>query len=224
MKAVLYKSFTLIELLIVVAIIGILASLLLPSLSRARAEAQSAVCKSNLKQIGIGVFLYTDDSNDFMPTNNIASSAAFSPGLVFYTAPYLDITLDSTDVRQTDLRGSVFDEPVLEGNVYGGITFPVASGYGWNWRYMGYKQNNTGNFGPKKMGGITDPSTKMLAADTSDTTDLEGNVYFRYQNVGNRHRKESINALHGDGSASLVYKIAIISNSNSKWWYEDNSY
>ena len=48
------KSFTLIELLIVVAIIGILVSILMPSLANAREKAKLVVCLSNTKQIGTG--------------------------------------------------------------------------------------------------------------------------------------------------------------------------
>ena len=58
------KRFTLIELLVVVAIIGILASMLLPSLASARRKAIFAVCKSNQKQFGTAMNLYTTDNND----------------------------------------------------------------------------------------------------------------------------------------------------------------
>lgn len=63
------KKFSLIELLVVVAIIGILASLLMPSLSRARGEARAAVCKNNLKQAGIALSMYAGDNNDALLTN-----------------------------------------------------------------------------------------------------------------------------------------------------------
>ena len=57
-------KFTLIELLVVIAILGILSSILLPSLSNAREKGRDAVCKSNNRQIGTAMMLYTDD-NDF---------------------------------------------------------------------------------------------------------------------------------------------------------------
>ncbi|MCM8531654.1 MAG: DUF1559 domain-containing protein [Lentisphaeraceae bacterium] len=57
------KRFTLIELLVAIAIIGILLSLLLPSLKNARQAAMVAVCTSNQKQIGVGIFAYSSSNN-----------------------------------------------------------------------------------------------------------------------------------------------------------------
>ena len=59
--------FTLIELLIVIAIIAILASILLPTLNKAREKVHTVSCKNNLRQVGAMFTFYTDDQNGFCP-------------------------------------------------------------------------------------------------------------------------------------------------------------
>lgn len=61
-------SFTLIELLIVIAIIAILASMLLPALNMARSKAKDIKCTSNLKQLGQYMSMYTDQNNGVIPS------------------------------------------------------------------------------------------------------------------------------------------------------------
>ena len=61
-------GFTLIELMIVIAIIAILAAILVPNFIRARAQGQLTACKSNLKNIGTAMEMYSTDWSGKYPT------------------------------------------------------------------------------------------------------------------------------------------------------------
>lgn len=110
------------ELLVVVATIGVLAALLLPVLGRAKSKAQSVACLARQKQLSLGCLLYTGDEQDRLPYNlgasEIKRSAAVSRFLN-WTSPVMSWELDPDNTNTVLLtQGGVGPYVSRETSVY----------------------------------------------------------------------------------------------------------
>jgi prepilin-type N-terminal cleavage/methylation domain-containing protein len=74
------KAFTLIELLVVISIIALLIAILLPALKNARKSADAIACESNIRQLGLGISVYTTENNDWLPD-------CFNPDKTYWIDP-----------------------------------------------------------------------------------------------------------------------------------------
>jgi prepilin-type N-terminal cleavage/methylation domain-containing protein len=86
------KGFTLIELLVVIAIIAILAAILFPVFAQAREKARQTGCLSNVKQIGLGIQMYVQDFDEYIPRNAYAD-----PPRVLGRRPLRELLLAALD-------------------------------------------------------------------------------------------------------------------------------
>ncbi len=82
------RAFTLVELLVVLAIVGILAALIFPAFQRSAASTKAAACLANLRQIGVGLNAYLQEHDMIMPVLQIARASSGED------VPVIDNTLD----------------------------------------------------------------------------------------------------------------------------------
>ena len=108
--------FTLIELLVVVAVLSILMSLFVPSLKRVMRNTKELICVSNLKSVGMGIKMYTDDNYDFYPDRSIPVPSSLSDsGGIFKGRLY------ATSDRLRMLTYKNDDVETVEFNIYKGL-------------------------------------------------------------------------------------------------------
>ena len=145
-------AFTLIELLVVIAIISILAAMLLPALGRAKEAGKSAVCKSNLRQMGIALTMYGDDYNHFPYT--LATSTNALTRHIWFTKINQYLEMDSLLYcpafrglsKITWMSGMPYE--VRDGVSYG------YNGFGTKGRSMSWSDNNLSRSDVLGLGGL----------------------------------------------------------------------
>jgi prepilin-type N-terminal cleavage/methylation domain-containing protein/prepilin-type processing-associated H-X9-DG protein len=198
------RGFTLVELLVVVAIIAVLIALLLPSLGKARRHAQQVACLSNLRQLGLALVAYAGQNNGSFP----APAGVFSRHAEDWVhwqpdrdpadgaiLPFLgsDLRVLVCPAGVDDRKAHTFEGSTLAypfsysvNNLFTGST--AATRFAANWTVS-----------PCKLGRCRDPSRKILAIEEDVTVINDGEWWSGSGSEWGNFLQTSVSVIHDNG-------------------------
>lgn len=203
------RIFTLVEMLIVIAIILILAALLLPALNKAREHAKLTTCTSNLKQVSLNLQSYLNDWDNYYP-----NWSSWESDLDFYRYPntkarYDAYVADKNIILRCPVRKCSNQE------------YETVCGFGVGWIMYGTNYQNVSASGPEKILKIVSPSRKLYLAENSPekgagrVINAYSEKYYPYP----RHGERDANCLWLDGHVAKRPAAQLIGSTASASYY-----
>lgn len=218
------KGFSLVELLVVMAIIATLVSLLIPAVNRARAAANSTFCKNNLRQLGIAIHVYAHEHDNELPP--VTEFAWFLPPgggnkeVYWFGEVLADKSIDfsnGTLSRYMEGNAASMQCPDFKSGQFALRFNGASSGYGYNYQYLGggpaQGANGQAIKTPISITSVKSTSMTIVFADSARVPFqgggdlLEENLFLdppsnNYPSVHFRHGSGHANVLWLDGHVS----------------------
>lgn len=206
------KKFTLIELLIVIAIIAILAGMLLPALNSAKQKSYAANCASNFKQIGTAAFSYTQTSDDYWcpaTHNTWNNDIAYENNWLALLWPHLKNQLfpkeNNPKISPAICPGGKDSDLFIINN-------RVITNLSWNTRY-----GNGGVYCYKKVTRCTQPTKAATLWDVSNISS-DGTEYTATTNARDYNNQTVIKSWtcmrHSGGTDNILFVDGHVENRN----------
>lgn len=206
------QSFTILELLLVIAVIVILAGLLLPSLQNAKAISRRISCINNLKQLGTGLIMYANDSNGMFPRDACEE-------------PWPLMIAEYISYHRAPLWGPpIFHCP--DGKIYSSIPTGRSRGYILNGHVARNDYGINGRMHPKTSRQMLlieqwMPEWGYTETSVTDANDSSRQYWSvggtKYERIAPRHLKR-LNYSNKDGSANST-KVGISGYGEDPIWF-----
>ncbi|MCU0792135.1 MAG: prepilin-type N-terminal cleavage/methylation domain-containing protein [Opitutaceae bacterium] len=197
------RAFTLIELLTVIAIIGILAAIIIPTVGKVRETARVAQGISNLRQIGAAIHLYAAQNRDVLPfgTEYNSGGSATTDWALRLSAGYISSGLRS-DYGGGVQRHPIFQDPLAK------IKEPVGSLHFSAHPRLFPRSDQTATNPVVRVGKLKRPSELVMVFDAGQDP-TNGNSLARAINV------PGINTVYSPSSSTLDSAVAVTANNNA---------
>ncbi len=224
-KSFIINGFTLVELLIIIAIIAIMAAILLPALNKARERGKLAKCTNHLKNIGLAALQYANDNNDYYPialrTYPDIQSWARLCNLGYLDARFMDCPSDLTRTPGSGGLGNGHFQASYPWRKYKGTA--INQGYLWNSETGSYSGSSGKWYAqPWMLGKLKRPTFDHLVYDGNSHSHINSYMHgttagSTLTNFDTRHNKTG-NVLFADGhtqTITYVYLFYTVMPANS---------